>query len=140
MAVFTYVGRTAQGATKKGEVAAKTKNEAAAQLRRQRIVVSSLQEKTEGGKFSFGGGVTDRDVVIFTRCADALLPDRATDTAAARLLSGWDGLPLETLLVASTGGLESPFPLRTTRSFAIASRSMLSKVAVTSETRLHDER
>ena len=68
MAIFTYVGRNAQGVTKKGEVAAKTKDEAAAQLRQQRIVVSSLQEKTEGGRFGFGGGsITDRDVVIFTR-------------------------------------------------------------------------
>jgi type IV pilus assembly protein PilC len=68
MAVFTYVGRNAQGVTKKGEVAAKTKDEAAAQLRQQRIVVSSLEEKKEGGRFGFGGGgITDRDVVIFTR-------------------------------------------------------------------------
>lgn len=70
MAVFTYVGRTAQGASKKGEVAAKTKEEAIAQLRQQRVTVSSIQEKKEGGRFSFGGGggnVTDRDVVIFTR-------------------------------------------------------------------------
>ncbi len=67
MAIFTYVGRNAQGVTRKGEVAAKTKDEAAAQLRQQRIVVSSLEEKKEGGKFGFGGGITDRDVVIFTR-------------------------------------------------------------------------
>lgn len=68
MAVFTYVGRNAQGVTKKGELAAKTKDEAAAQLRQQRIVVSSLEEKKEGGRFGFGGGsITDRDVVIFTR-------------------------------------------------------------------------
>nr|MBI3613425.1 type II secretion system F family protein [Nitrospirota bacterium] len=68
MPVFTYVGRTAQGVTRKGEVAANTKDEAAAQLRQQRIVVSSLEEKKEGGKFGFGGSsITDRDVVIFTR-------------------------------------------------------------------------
>lgn len=69
MAVFTFIGRTAQGVIKKGEVAAKTKEEALAQLRQQRIVVSSIQEKKDGSKFGFGGGpnVTDRDVVIFTR-------------------------------------------------------------------------
>ncbi|MBM4132991.1 MAG: type II secretion system F family protein [Nitrospira sp.] len=68
MAVFTYVGRNAQGVTRKGEVTAKTKDEAAAQLRKQRIIASSLQEKTEGGRFGFGGGgITDRDVVVFTR-------------------------------------------------------------------------
>lgn len=68
MATFAYVGRTAQGAVKKGELAAKTKDEAVAQLRQQRIVITSIQEKGAGGfSFGFGGGVTDRDIVIFTR-------------------------------------------------------------------------
>jgi len=69
MATFAYVGRTAQGTVKKGDISAKTRDEAVAQLRQQRVVVTSIQEKAakEGLKFSFGGGVTDRDIVIFTR-------------------------------------------------------------------------
>jgi type IV pilus assembly protein PilC len=71
VATFSYVGRTRQGAVKKGEVSAKTRDEAVAQLRRQNVVVTSIQEKAakEGGlaSLSFGGGVTDKDIVVFTR-------------------------------------------------------------------------
>ncbi len=70
MATFAYVGRTRQGAIKRGEVSAKSRDEAVEQLRQQNVVVTSIQEKAaKGGKgFGFGGpGVTDRDTVIFTR-------------------------------------------------------------------------
>jgi type IV pilus assembly protein PilC len=70
MATFTYVARTRQGAVKKGELAAKTRDEALDQLRKQSLVVTGLQEKAkEAGGFSFslGGGVTDKDIVVFTR-------------------------------------------------------------------------
>ncbi|MEE8492838.1 MAG: type II secretion system F family protein, partial [Nitrospirales bacterium] len=71
MATFAYVGRTRQGVVKKGELVAKSRKEAAERLRRQQVVVTSLEEK--GGKPSFldmeigGGGLTDKDIVIFTR-------------------------------------------------------------------------
>jgi len=56
---------------KKGEVAAKTRDEAMEQLRKQNIVVMSLDERAakegEGWKFEIGGGVTDKDLVVFTR-------------------------------------------------------------------------
>jgi type IV pilus assembly protein PilC len=67
MATFTYVGRNRQGAIKKGDLPAKTKQEAVDQLRVQGIVVSSIQEKAAKGGFGFGGGVTDKDIVVFTR-------------------------------------------------------------------------
>ncbi|MGH7204625.1 MAG: type II secretion system F family protein [Nitrospiraceae bacterium] len=71
MATFAYTGRNRQGAVKKGEVAAKTRDEAVEQLRKQNIAVMSLEERAdkEGGgwKFEFGGGVTDKDLVVFTR-------------------------------------------------------------------------
>ena len=70
MATFTYVGKTRQGAVKKGDLTAKTREEAAEQLRKQNIVVSSLQEKAAEGilqKLTMGGGVSDKDVVVFTR-------------------------------------------------------------------------
>ena len=72
MATFAYVGRTRQGVVKKGELVAKSRQEAAERLRRQQVVVTSLEKK--GGKEkSFldmeigGGGVTDKDIVVFTR-------------------------------------------------------------------------
>jgi type IV pilus assembly protein PilC len=70
MATFAYVGRTRSGAVKKGELSAKTRDEAVDQLRKQSVVVTSLEEKKSGGgKFnlSFGSGLTDKDLVVFTR-------------------------------------------------------------------------
>jgi type IV pilus assembly protein PilC len=70
MATFTYVGKTRQGAVKKGDLTAKTREEAAEQLRKQNIVVSSLQEKAAEGilqRLNMGGGVSDKDIVVFTR-------------------------------------------------------------------------
>jgi len=71
MATFAYTGRNRQGAVKKGEIAAKTRDEAMEQLRKQNIIVMSLDERAdkEGGgwAFEFGGGVTDKDLVVFTR-------------------------------------------------------------------------
>lgn len=69
MATFAYVGRTRSGAVKKGELTAKSKDEAVDQLRKQSVVVTSLEEKTGKGGFnlSFGSGLTDKDLVVFTR-------------------------------------------------------------------------
>lgn len=69
MATFAYVGRTRSGAVKKGELSAKNKDEAVDQLRKQSVVVTSLEEKTGKGGFSisFGSGLTDKDLVVFTR-------------------------------------------------------------------------
>jgi len=70
MATFAYVGRNRSGAVKKGELSAKTRDEAVDQLRKQNIVVTSLEEKSGkagGFKISFGSGLTDKDLVVFTR-------------------------------------------------------------------------
>ena len=69
MATFAYVGRSKAGAVKKGELSAKTREEAVDQLRKQNVVVTSLEEKSakEGFKLSLGSGLTDKDLVVFTR-------------------------------------------------------------------------
>jgi type IV pilus assembly protein PilC len=70
MSTFAYVGRNRQGAVKKGELTAKTRDEAVDQLRKQQVVVTSLEEKSgKGGKlkFSLGSGLNDKDLVVFTR-------------------------------------------------------------------------
>lgn len=70
MSTFAYVGRTRQGTVKKGELSAKTRDEAVEQLRKQQVVVTSLEERSgKSGKFrlSFGSGLTDKDLVVFTR-------------------------------------------------------------------------
>lgn len=44
MATFAYVGRSKSGAVKKGELVAKSRDEAVEQLRKQSVVVTSLEE------------------------------------------------------------------------------------------------
>lgn len=70
MGTFAYVGKTRQGVARKGEITAKTREEATEQLHRQNVIVTSLFEKPkEGGlrALAFGGGVSDKDIVVFTR-------------------------------------------------------------------------
>ncbi|MDH4368991.1 MAG: type II secretion system F family protein [Nitrospira sp.] len=69
MAMFAYVGRSRSGAVKKGELVAKSRDEAVEQLRKQSVVVTSLEEKAAkaGFSLSFGSGVSEKDLVVFTR-------------------------------------------------------------------------
>ncbi|MBI3811176.1 MAG: type II secretion system F family protein [Nitrospirae bacterium] len=69
MATFTWTGKTRQGALQKGEIAAKSRDEVIGILRKQNILVTSVQQKGGGFKLnlSFGEGVTDKDIVVFTR-------------------------------------------------------------------------
>jgi type IV pilus assembly protein PilC len=66
--VFQWSGKTAKGTIESGEMSAGTKDEVIAQLRRKNIVATIVNEKAKKvGKFSFGGGVNDKDIVVFTR-------------------------------------------------------------------------
>ena len=69
MATFAYVGRSKSGTVKKGELVAKSRDEAVDQLRKQQVVVTSLEEKAakQGFSFQFGSGVGEKDLVVFTR-------------------------------------------------------------------------
>jgi type IV pilus assembly protein PilC len=66
--VYTYSGKTKKGEVKKGEVSANSLEDAKNQLAGQGITPTNLQEK-KGFDFGslLGGGVTDKDIVIFTR-------------------------------------------------------------------------
>jgi type IV pilus assembly protein PilC len=68
MPVYTYRGVNRAGSTVTGERSATNKNELAATLRRENINVSKLSEK--GKEFNiptFGTGVDDKELAIFTR-------------------------------------------------------------------------
>ena len=70
MATFAYVGRTRQGTVRRGEITAKNRDEVISMLRKQQILPTSIQSKTKPLSISIpgiGGGVGDRDLVIFTR-------------------------------------------------------------------------
>ena len=70
MATFVWTGRTRQGSLQKGEVVAKNREEVVGLLRKQNILVTSIQQKSRELKLpipGFGGKVTDKDIVVFTR-------------------------------------------------------------------------
>lgn len=70
MATFVWTGRTPKGSMQKGEVVAKSRDEVIAVLRKQRILVTSVQQKVGQINISipgFGGKVRDKDIVVFTR-------------------------------------------------------------------------
>jgi len=71
-ATYQWSGKTTKGAITSGEMVAGTKDEVIAQLRRKNITATVVTEKTETKKgllsgLSLGGGVSDKDIVVFTR-------------------------------------------------------------------------
>ncbi len=69
MPTFVWKGRTMAGDTQAGEVSFERQEEALDFLRKKRILVTSLKEKSKGFKFAMpgGGGVSTKEMAIFTR-------------------------------------------------------------------------
>lgn len=70
MPVFVWKGRTLAGETQSGEIDVARQEEAIEALRKRKILVSSLKAKAGGfalPKFNEGGGITTKDLAIFTR-------------------------------------------------------------------------
>jgi type IV pilus assembly protein PilC len=66
--VFIWEGKTRQGAVQKGELAANSKEEVIALLRKQNILPINVSAKPKEIKLSFGAPkITDKDIVILTR-------------------------------------------------------------------------
>jgi type IV pilus assembly protein PilC len=66
--VFIWEGKTRQGAVQKGELAANSKEEVLALLRKQNILPINVTAKPKELKLEFfAEKVTDKDIVIFTR-------------------------------------------------------------------------
>ena len=66
--VFTWEGKTRQGSVQKGEIAANSKEDVLALLRKQNIQPINVVAKPKEIKLSFGAPkVKDKDIVIFTR-------------------------------------------------------------------------
>lgn len=67
---FQWSGKTVRGTVESGEMVAATREEVIAMLRKRNITATVVSEKTKKsilGKFSLGGKVKDKDIVIFTR-------------------------------------------------------------------------
>ena len=70
MPVYVWKGRTVAGEIQTGELTLDSQDEALTALRKRRIIISSVREKKAEVKFrlpKLGGGVTTRDLAIFTR-------------------------------------------------------------------------
>lgn len=70
MANFKWTGKTRQGTMQKGVLAAKNKEDVIALLRKQNILVTSVQQAATDIKISIpgiGGRVKDKDIAVFTR-------------------------------------------------------------------------
>jgi type IV pilus assembly protein PilC len=68
MAMFEWTGKNRQGTIQKGQLAANSREEVIALLRKENILVTSVQQKAKEIKIpGFGGKVSDKDIVIFTR-------------------------------------------------------------------------
>ena len=68
--IFEWSGKTSKGLIESGEMTANSKDEVIAQLRKRNImptIVKQKEKKSAFGGMSFGGGVNDKDIVIFTR-------------------------------------------------------------------------
>src|SRR5713101_6353090 len=68
MPVYTYRGTNRSGGTVSGEISAPSKTEVQSLLRRQQITPTKMSEK--GKEFNlptFGGGVTAKELAVFTR-------------------------------------------------------------------------
>ena len=67
MPIFIYSGRTRGGQTIGGEMEAQNREAVIARLRSQQIIATAVKAKPKDINFSFGSGVTEKDIVIFTR-------------------------------------------------------------------------
>jgi type IV pilus assembly protein PilC len=68
--VFEWSGKTSKGLIESGELTANSKEEVIAQLRKRNITPTLIKQKEKTsplGKLSLGGGVNDKDIVVFTR-------------------------------------------------------------------------
>src|SRR5512133_713931 len=66
--IFLWEGKTRQGNIQKGEIAANSKEDVLALLRKQNITPVNVSAKSRDINISFGEPkVTDKDIVILTR-------------------------------------------------------------------------
>ncbi len=68
MPTYTWKGKNKMGMVQQGTVSAESKDAVIAVLRRQQVIVSAVTEKgKELAIPKFGGGVTQKEIAIFTR-------------------------------------------------------------------------
>ena len=66
MPVFNYTARTLTGELQSGSIDLPSENDVVAHLRKNRMIVVKVQQAPKQLNFTFGSGVTTRDIVIWT--------------------------------------------------------------------------
>jgi type IV pilus assembly protein PilC len=115
MPVFTYRGTNRAGANVSGERTAETKDQLKAMLRRENINVSKLSEK--GKEFSiptFGGGVDEKELAIFTRQFSVMIDAGLPLVQCLEILAGQqDNKTFQKILNGVRGSVEGGATLST---------------------------
>ncbi len=111
-AVFEWSGKTPRGLIEKGEITADSKEDVLNQLKKRNIIPTLVRQKEKKplfGGLSFGGGVGDKDIVIFTRqfstMIDAGLPlVQALEILSSQVENKFLAKTLETIKSDVEGG------------------------------------
>ncbi len=108
MPVYTYRGTNRAGSNVSGEQVAENKTELAALLRRQQIKVIKMSEK--GREFSlpsFGGGVSAKELAIFTRQFSVMIDAGLPLVQCLEILAGQqDNRTFQKVLTGTRSGVE----------------------------------
>src|ERR1039458_222591 len=109
--LFEWSGKTGRGAIESGEITAKSKADVIAQLKKRNIVPTLIKEKEKKSPLamlSFGGGVNDKDIVIFTRQVATMIDAGLPLVQALEILSTQvENKTLAQTLVTIKGDVES---------------------------------
>ncbi len=109
--LFEWSGKTGRGAIESGEITAKSKADVIAQLKKRNIVPTLIKEKEKKSPLamlSFGGGVNDKDIVIFTRQFATMIDAGLPLVQALEILSTQvENKTLAQTLVTIKGDVES---------------------------------
>jgi len=109
--LFEWSGKTNRGAIESGEISANSKNDVITQLKKRNITPTIIREKAKKqplSLLSFGGGVNDKDIVIFTRQFATMIDAGLPLVQALEILSTQvENKVLARTLVAIKGDVES---------------------------------
>ena len=104
--IFEWSGKTSKGLIESGEITANSKDEVINQLRKRNITATLVKPKEKKksvlASLNFGGGVKDKDIVIFTRqfatMIDAGLPlVQALEILSTQVENKFLGKTIETI-------------------------------------------
>ncbi len=109
--LFEWSGKTNKGTIESGEMTANSKNDVILQLKKRNITPTIIKEKTKKpglSLLSMGGGVNDKDIVIFTRQFATMIDAGLPLVQALEILSTQvENKTLARTLVTIKGDVES---------------------------------